>query len=373
MYSLSNELRHNTLDLLRFPLALVVVIVHVFDSEVAFNIFSFDRFYTFKSLNLIIDGFLRGISVPVYYFVSGYFFFYNVDFSKTVYVKKIKNRTHTLLVPYIIWNSIAIILVLLKQLPCFSVFHTYQGTELNINLVNILSCYIADNGQLVIRPNCENILISPYPINTALWFIRDLIIVVLATPVINYLIVKCKYYSVIVLLLLNLVVHIWIPSLGMLATAFSFFSWGAYMSINKIDFVVSFRPYFKISIAIFCILSLILMYYINAGYNPIIIYQLKAIIGLILLLNISAYLLTKGYCRVNTFLSSMSFFIYISHCLVASRMTKILIHAISPSSGCAVIVTYMLSVILTVMLLMGCYVVLRKLTPNLLTFITGRK
>lgn len=72
-----NDLRSQSLDLLRFPLAVVVLIVHVFTiSDVAFGgqRLSVEDFPLFVHMRNFLDAFLRGQSVPIYYFISGYVF-----------------------------------------------------------------------------------------------------------------------------------------------------------------------------------------------------------------------------------------------------------------------------------------------------------
>lgn len=86
-------MRSETLDLLRFPLALVIVIVHALPLAPSPSI-----------MDGLIMAFLKEQSVPIYYFISGYVFFLGIELTKGVYLKKIKNRIRTLLIPYLIWN-----------------------------------------------------------------------------------------------------------------------------------------------------------------------------------------------------------------------------------------------------------------------------
>lgn len=71
-------LRQEALDLLRFPLAVIVVIAHTFslDDVVASGItYKVSEYPLFGDVSIFIDAFLRGISVPIYFFISGYVFF----------------------------------------------------------------------------------------------------------------------------------------------------------------------------------------------------------------------------------------------------------------------------------------------------------
>ena len=90
-----SDLRSQSLDLLRFPLAVVVLVVHVFTiSEVAFGgqRLHVGDFPLFEQVRCFLDAFLRGQSVPIYYFISGYVFFLGAEMTRKVYVRKLNNR-----------------------------------------------------------------------------------------------------------------------------------------------------------------------------------------------------------------------------------------------------------------------------------------
>lgn len=71
----NSDIRSQSLDLLRFPLALIVLTVHVFSTTG----FSIQGIIVNESLlpnvQKFIDVSFRGQSVPIYYFISGYVFF----------------------------------------------------------------------------------------------------------------------------------------------------------------------------------------------------------------------------------------------------------------------------------------------------------
>ena len=95
-------------------------------------------------------------------------------------------------------------------------------------------------------------------------------------------------------------------------------------------------------------------------------------VGLFFAYDVAAWLLRRGWCRVSPFLASSSFFIYVSHTLVCSRLTKVLLVVFQPSSGVGTVAVYALSAAATVGLLLACFYVLRRYAPAVLRVLVGR-
>lgn len=376
---MKTDLRSQSLDLLRFPLAIIIVLVHVFNKEsiiVGDKIYEIYNVSLYNDFLLFVDGFLRGISVPVYFFISGYVFFLGVnDFTKEVYIKKLRNRIYTLLIPFVIWNIPDILIGLIKYI--FNTvgmgFQTF-GVELNLTLTNILSCFWQYNGELFvpITPQGERIVESSiFPINVPLWFMRDLMVVVIFTPLINFVTEHTKYLFFVVLAVLSLIPNIQIPYLE----AFLFFSMGSYFSIYKKDMVTEFGRYFKVSMIIYPLFSLLVIMAIKDN-NIILskIFKQISVFGfLIFAYNISIWILKNTNIKPSKILSSASFFIYITHVLIFARITKILFILIKPDNGIATISVYGLSTAFTVLSLLMVYIIMRKYFFGILQFVTGRK
>ena len=52
------------------------------------------------------------VAVPVFFIISGYFFFYQTKaFGKEAYSKKLRKRIKTLLIPYLLWNLLPVLLI----------------------------------------------------------------------------------------------------------------------------------------------------------------------------------------------------------------------------------------------------------------------
>ena len=89
--------------------------------------------------------------------------------------------------------------------------------------------------------------------------------------------------------------------------------------------------------------------------------------------NLSIYLLKNTRVRPGNILPSASFFIYVSHILIFMRVTKVVFMFIKPDNGVEIVSSYILSVILTVSSLLAVFVFMKRYTPRVLQFVTGRK
>lgn len=385
MTDISNpeQLRRQTLDLLRFPLAIVVMLIHIWPSpltdasisESATN--SILQYPVLRMICTVINAFMRAQSVPIYFFIAGYVFFYNVDFNKETYIKKLKNRAKTLFIPYIIWNTIALLLIMVKFLAENTMGHQLlnpTNIELDISLKNILNCYWFYNGNIF----GLNAADPAGPINGPLWFIRVLIILVLFTPILYQLIKRLKHFFVIGVGLIWFLIgsfDLEIPIFyRQLLSGVFFFSYGAYMSIHKRDMLVEFGRYFQSSMIIY--LSLGILYIISVYCYPEacpIIKRLNILVGLLFAYNLASWLLRKEYCKVSPFLASSAFFIYVSHTLIVYRITNLLLHYINADTDIKRIILYLIISVLTIGILLGIFYLLRRYTPNLLKVLIGRK
>ncbi len=375
------ELRSQSLDLLRFPLAVVVVVVHVFTTDglsIQGHFVSTVEYPCFVAINHFIDAFLRSQSVPIYYFISGYVFFVGVELTREKYLQKLRNRVKTLLIPYVAWNLIAMILIFLKMLPIFHQFSSYTTTTAFSFSELIHSAHVsAGTFYLIDQTNGEMISLgSPLnPIDGPLWFLSYLMIVVLLAPAIYWLLRRVRIFPVV------LFGVVWF-ALGCLDfdylylffTALFFFSFGAYMSINRKDMLREFGRWFRWSMVMYPLLAII--HISSVTYFPewaCAIKHLTIFVGLFFAYNLATWLLEKGICKVHPSLASAGFFIYVAHMLVCLRIIKILYLSMSPSSDFAYIVLYVLSAVLTILLLLLTHYLLQRYCPSLLRVLTGRK
>ena len=140
---LSYSQQSRILDAIRFPLALMVVLIHCrinFDDWVLPDWKDFSGIEFCTALQIFFSSIVSEIAVPTFFLISGYFFFYKTDvFSFKVYANKLKKRIHTLLVPYLLWN----ILTILFRISVIVASYFINGKPLSriSNVININNWY----------------------------------------------------------------------------------------------------------------------------------------------------------------------------------------------------------------------------------------
>ena len=146
------------------------------------------------------------------------------------------------------------------------------------------------------------------------------------------------------------------------------------MSIRGKDMTAEFGRHFKLSAISYLMLGL--GYVASVHLCPelrIILKSLNQIAGLVFAYNMSAWLLRRGHCHVNSFLVASSFFIYVSHRTINSVILKTLFFVVKPSTDFAMICVFVSAIIICVGVLLGIFYLLRRFMPSVLYVLTGRK
>ena len=375
----SENMQHQSLciDDARFLLAIALVLFHTFALSV-FAGLQIDGYQVSNGFKNWVDSFFNGDSiVAVYFFISGYLFFLCKEWNIKVYTHKLRNRIHTLLIPYLLWNVIGICLVIFKSLPIFDAFLSYSGTDIDLSIQNLLSCFWMYDGRLSAPPaGTENLSAfvsqQSFPINTALWFVRDLMIVVVCTPLLHFLIRRFRLFFVALLgiayVFFSYRVIDW--HINQLTMAFFFFSFGACLSINGKKIQDSFEKYYMASVVIYLLCSVGNM----LVTTPAIATLLRIIHSFALIFftfAIVSYFLHRSKFSLNFNVMALSTFIYMSHCLVVPRVMKIITFVIDPDSDMLWLTVYLLSFISTLLLLAVCFFICKKYMPSLLKVLIG--
>lgn len=249
-----------TIDFLRFPLIVGVVYLHVYFEDPALlkglsYVLSPGHvcYYVCQLFSLVFGR----IPVPLFFLISGFLFFYRTELLWQDYLKKIKNRIYSLLIPYISWHLLWLFLALL--------FNKY----FNIN---------------------------------HFWFVRDLMIIAIFGPLVKFLIIKLKWS------ILFIAFIAWFFNLfDYGTTTFFFFTLGAYFSINKLNIVTVCRKFFVPSSILYFLFALMDLLTKEWWWNMY-IHSLGIVVGIVFVLNITAFYIEKRTIHSVKFLTSSAFF-----------------------------------------------------------------
>lgn len=208
------------IKILRFPLIFVIILFHARYQSVNFS----DAGISLKDVQLFdnVTFFFESIGhvgVPLFFFISGYLFFYKIDkFGWNVYKNKIIKRLKTLCIPYFIWNTYSLLLLLFSTIIFPHYLSGRHDLFVHFNVPELCRYYYAIDGN--------------NPINGPLWFIRDLMVVCLLSPMIYFCIKRFSFLYLSALGFLWLF-KIWNLSIcgvyGFSSCSFLFFSLGAFL------------------------------------------------------------------------------------------------------------------------------------------------
>lgn len=216
-----NSRESKALDLMRFPLATLIVLLH---TEVDCGTDNFTYY-----LAHYVNGPIVRLAVPTFFFMSGYLFFMGKEeFGFTGYVNVLKKKAKSLLIPYLIWNLIAFCLLgiyeylkdsSIDDLKSWSLMDIFWAHGKGIQATSVLGYQYP-------------VIVSPAA--GVLWFMRDLMMM-MACSIFAYPIVKCLKWWLFPLFLLMNILGIGIPFAGFSLSAITFFYSGAFFSIHQVN------------------------------------------------------------------------------------------------------------------------------------------
>ena len=385
-YSKDSNLQSLVIDWLRFPLAVAVVFIHSFGSKelkldsLHSNPLSLESIYDFLRITLSNIG--THFAVPVFFLFSGFLFFYKIkEFNFSIYKQKLRKRFHSLFIPYICWITIYVLHVEIRKVA---------GIIIKGKPISGIWEYIADNGGIhlfwdssVWALNYKNWLgwENPMtgPILVPLWFLRDLMVVVLLTPIIYYLIKKCKLLPIIILAICY-VSGVWLQIPGFTVTTFFWFSLGAFFSINHKNMIETIFRWRMFSYIV-CLCTLLPLIWFNGrkgdGMTTNVIaqslYPFFVIAASGSVISTAKVLVQKRIVRIYPHLARASFFIFLSHVFVLGYVSKILDKCLPFDNFPIMMVKYLAVPVIAVLVCLVIYRILDRIFPNILSLITGSR
>lgn len=355
-----NRTDSDIIKIIRYPLIIFVVFIHSMYGGIVINGINIVEKYDlpiYDFLQTLITHKIAELAVPTFFFISGYLFFKNINtFSFSIYKNKLKNRISTLLTPYIIWNLLYILFYWIAQ--------TFFPKMMSGNALLIKDYSVID---FIKAFWCGQ---TGFPINFPLWYIRDLMIINILSPIIYLLL---KYLKTIYIIIIGIIwifySYVSIPGIG--TTSVYFFSLGAFLAFRKHEIHSLPIKLFPVSILLYTILISIQFIFKDFEYNYI-IHNIDIMIGGFSLWGGIGILIEKKILNAE-FNSNSTFFIYAYHAIPLIILCKLLIKMFEPSSDLVLSLIYIISPIIIVLVGNVLYKEIKRFSPLLINLICGNR
>jgi hypothetical protein len=324
-----------------------VVLIHVLQGDDYVE--RFPQWYSNGEF-LIQDGLLSSV-VPVFFVMSGYLFFFNVStFDKEIYHKKLRSRFRTLLIPYLLWNLLAEIHFSVKHLPFLSSFFP------NIHEQPFTIPYLLSGFWALGDSSC--------PILYPFWYVRDLMVMVVLSPIFYFLIKKIGYGWIVILLALALI-NVPMPS-GLGFMSMLFFSAGSLIAIKKLNVTCLSGLPLWLAAVVWCAFA-----YMDAVTRIPFWRSLSAITGVPVLISLGAYLLKFKDSTIYQSLTESTFFVFAIHVFILPYIRKIIFLCCHPANPLFSWVLLGLTWLLTVAASVAIYRFCRRFLPRMTKVLCG--
>lgn len=344
--------RHNNISIpyigmMKFLLILGVVLIHCSPYSMPVRDSFGARVVYFVSSNVC------NICVPCFFFLSGSLFFYGLrKFSPSIYVRKIKSRFHTLLVPYLFWCAFCALLLFIKvrclNFPGLGIFLENGKVDAYNFIMGFWSIKAAGG----------------YPYAFAFWFIRNLMVFCLLSPLV-YLLAKSKALTAIFTIACVITGNTFYGFLWFVLGAS--YVWQYYVTPPEI----STNRIIAASALYWCICFV--QDFENMIPFFVFIMILKVTAGLYLTLSF-AKLLTRHFpSHIVHNITASTFMIYASHQCYCTIVRNVWWKCVGVKSEVAPIMAYLLTFITLATAGYLIYIILRHLNPKILYIITGRR
>lgn len=367
----NEELQSKTINFLRFPLIVGVVLIHTHFNELVINgveLMKGGNLPVYTVSSYLISGIFSAIAVPLFFLISGFLFFHGVaTFTGQIYLQKLKKRVRSILIPYFFWNLLVITFFFLSQtfLPglmsgnnkmiCDYSISDWLWAFWNTNMINSL----------------KDIDFGSYPICYQFWFIRDLMVVMIFSPIVYLLVKKLRQYAVLCLGILWGFAW-WFDIVGFRSAAFFFFSGGAYFSIHRKSFLALLKPTLPMAVVFYGLIVIAELCFRGQVWCNY-LHNIGILVGIVLVIALSARFIEEGKWRVNSFLSDSSFFIYAYHAMPLVLCIKVLLKLLQPRIDGMVLGLYLLCPAVIILIGLALYYLLKKYFPKITSVITGSR
>lgn len=348
------KLQSKSIDLLRFPMAAAVVILHYGTTKISYAT------GLLRGLCIVFEEGICRLAVPCFFLISGYLFFHQLqDWNWSIWREKLKRRVRTLLAPYILWNIITFLALYL-----YSAIH---GEHISIvqrfQDVGGIRIFWGIGGNLPLG-------MRDTPLDGPLWFIRDLIYFTVATPLIYLFVKQTRWVGILLICLIFIFVQ------GIIPEGFVFFLSGAFLQINKKNMLNLVYPKRFVFYAASLLLLVAFYFFFDSTYWARFLKTLFFFAGISASFCLAATILQKNTVQPNDFLIRSSFFIFAAHnFLILRQIASPFVARILPLSERQIwsCIDFFLTPVVTILICITLLFLMEKFLPKGAALLTGHR
>lgn len=375
------QMRRDAISWLRFPFAVVVVFVHVYAGGFMADgvVHGYDTFPLTEWIGWIKNAFLRNQSVPIYFFIAGYVFFLGAPLTGGRYRRKMRNRVHSLLVPFLLWNLLDASVQWVTS-SGISLTSLQSGGEWWGRLVE--SIHLRDIFLSVDSTGSSDFAAvlrhGWFPADIPLWFMGVLMLIAVSTPLLNW---GMRRYGGWVPAMFGL---LWFVAAGsqlalmrQILCGFFFFSVGGWFSGGGKDVVQIFRKYRAVSMIAYPTVSLVLLWhsatqhYMWLWYAWEYLLSVRQAAGVPFFFTIALMMAERCRGLNGGLLEKSAFFIYAAHSAIVYNVMRHLSLVIRVDGGWSAFLLMVATLIVSIAGLVGVYALMRRYIPKVLSPFAG--
>ena len=342
----------HTIGLLRWVLMALIVVIHtdlVADTGCTNTVYAI--LYQWA-------GNVVWLASPLFFLMSGYLFVASDNgFTWRTFSEKCQRRLKTWLIPYLLWNTLFLLFYGLVGLVLPSILGEIPPLQ-EMTLTDILKAYCCIRGEGF----------NSGPIDWPLWFLRDLMVIALFTPL-YVAFIRCHKATILIPLLLGCIPHqlgfeseiaffmigiwlnIWVPSLSQLLRKPVWWSLPLYLAASILVTVSVPIPAWSIATFTF----------------------IRNLSGMLLIAQICHRVINRHSSTDWRAMSEPVFFVFAFHFMITRPLTKLSANWLMAHNArsLAFSMVHLLNAILTIVITVLIYKLLRRLTPTICNWLSG--
>jgi surface polysaccharide O-acyltransferase-like enzyme len=342
---------------LRFLLIVFVVIIH--NGAISKGVNFADGTEVYQIPNVIqkvveMVSCFTCVAVPLFFIISSYLLY----IKENNFIKNIKKKCRTILLPYLLWNILTILFFYIAQSFSFTKRYFANIIIRNFTALDWIQAFV---GKFTDGENAG--LHTPFVYQ--FWFLRDLFILNLLFLIIKKLIDTFPAFTFAAFLMLWVSgINIYIVNTG----ALFFFSLGYYI----VKYNINYKHLDNIKVYdLLCMYSLTIIIRLFFPEYVTIIGQINILVAMLFFIKASLYFVNnEKLYRYLDWLKGYAFFVYALHGVLEVVLVKLSV-LIIPMKDAWLLVQYFGVTIVTILLLMIVGILLKKIMPKLYALLTG--